>query len=29
MAVWALFVIAVVRFFMGAHIDDDEDDDEA
>lgn len=27
MAVWALFVIAVVRFFMGAHIDDDEDDE--
>jgi hypothetical protein len=27
MAVWALFVIAVVRFFMGAHIDDDKDDE--
>jgi hypothetical protein len=25
MAVWALFVIAVVRFFMGAHIDDDDE----
>ena len=28
MAVWALFVIAIVRFFMGAHQDDDDDDDD-
>ena len=26
MAVWALFVIAVIRFFMGAHQDDDDDE---
>ena len=26
MAVWALLVIATVCFMMGAHIDDEEDD---
>ena len=25
MAVWALLVIAIVRFMMGAHIDDDDE----